>query len=92
MNKKVYKFNQLNGSGVMKVSFYETGCFTITDVSNNEHEAGLWKKVYAEENGRTLKSYFYYTGRLFCKDFDITDGTQRDLASRLLSHWIISTR
>ena len=29
MNKKVYKFNQLDGSGVMKVSFYETRCFTI---------------------------------------------------------------
>ena len=92
MNKKVYKFNQLDGSGVMKVSFYETGFFTITDTLNNEHEAGLWDKALSEEDGQTLKPYNYYKGLLFCNGLDLTDGTQRDLASRLLSHWLISTR
>lgn len=74
---KTYNVKFVDGTNI-KVRFYKTGGFTITD-KNGEHEVGIWVKP--------SNDCFMYRGKIFEKEHPIKDWKMKDLADRLAIAW-----
>ena len=78
---KSYKFN--TKSGLLKVRFYPTGCFSVVDFQGCEHELGEWEKqpIYLDkEKTRVSKdknsvtfSYKYFGKRQMHNEMKLAD-------------------
>ena len=99
--KGVKTFNFSNNKGkTLKVKFYSTSVYTITD-SNGEHECGMWEKKpmlvgrYNDTPSKDPNNVVYFATSFAMgmgnKLYRVTQYTMRELASLLLD-WEIMTK